>query len=104
MGPSVCPGGAVNPTRGYTAKEACIALDETTGQLTVMLQAKDAANVNYRDLSTSDKKVFDAYSRHSGPIHCCNCVKTFVVKAKVVYALLVHEVCEIANQNHFSVD
>ena len=45
--------------QGYTADEACIALDEESGTLKVMLQAKDASNMEYRNLSKQDQKVFD---------------------------------------------
>eukprot|EP00973_Karenia_brevis_P069070 9602561-Karenia_brevis.AAC.1 len=46
--------------RGYKADEACIALDEISQTLRVMLQASDASSVEYRHLSPADKKIFDA--------------------------------------------
>eukprot|EP00973_Karenia_brevis_P051349 7134081-Karenia_brevis.AAC.1 len=45
--------------QGYTASQACIALDKTTNTLRVMLQAKDASGVEYRNLSRVDQKRFD---------------------------------------------
>eukprot|EP00973_Karenia_brevis_P080642 11187218-Karenia_brevis.AAC.1 len=42
--------------QGYTAGQARIALDETTNTLRVMLQARDASSVEYRNLSRVDSQ------------------------------------------------
>ena len=41
-----------------TADECCIALDENSNRLWVMLAAADSSSVDYRNLSANDKKLF----------------------------------------------
>ena len=45
--------------KGYAADEACIAWCEEENRLYVMLQAKDSSSIDYKNLSTTDKKVFN---------------------------------------------
>ena len=49
---------------GVTADKCCIALDENTNELWVMLQSTDASGVEYRNLTPKERKVFDQ-SRHT---------------------------------------
>ena len=42
------------------ANECCIAVEESSHKLMVMLQAKDASVVEYRHLNAKDQKLFDA--------------------------------------------
>ena len=54
--PSHEPSGS---TEGVPAEQCCIALDETTSRLWVMLQATGASSVEYRNLGTKDRALFD---------------------------------------------
>ena len=44
--------------KGYTAEQACIAWSDEENRLYIMLQAKDASSVDYKNLSTAGKKTF----------------------------------------------
>ena len=46
-------------TEGVPAEKCCIALDENTNRLWVMLQASDASSVEYRNLGHKDRTLFD---------------------------------------------
>ena len=46
-------------TEGVPAEQCCIALDENTNRLWVMLQATDASSVDYRNLGTKDQALFN---------------------------------------------
>ena len=45
--------------KGYTADQACIALDEEFRQLWVMLSAPDDSNVDFKDLNPKEKAEFN---------------------------------------------
>ena len=44
---------------GFQLNRCCIALNENTNRLWVMLQAADARSVEYRNLGTKDQALFD---------------------------------------------